>query len=116
MHGLGPLESAIMTTVWEAGQPLTVQQARERLNYRCSKGNEPAYSTVMTVMTILCRKKLLMRARNLRPGHPRAWWYQARLTREDYLASIIRDALDCSPDPQAVTRQVLPRPRSQRPY
>lgn len=50
--GLGPLESAIMTAVWDAAQPLIVGAARERLDYRASSGGVPAYTTVMTVMNI----------------------------------------------------------------
>jgi predicted transcriptional regulator len=102
--GLGPLESAIMTVVWDAGQPIIVGAARERLNYQASGGSVPAYTTVMTVMNILWHKALLSRAKNLGEGHPRAWWYEARVTREEYLADIIRPALECAPDPAAVMR------------
>ena len=79
--GLGPLESAVMTAVWAARQPLTVRAARERLDYRASGGGVPAYTTVMTVMNILWRKGLLSRAKDLgragaglvvrSPRHPR---------------------------------------------
>ncbi len=105
--GLGPLESAIMTVVWDAGQPLTVRAACERLNYRASDGGAPPYTTVMTVMNILWRKALLSRAKDLGEGHPRAWWYEARVTREDYLAAIIRPALECAADPAAVMRRAV---------
>jgi predicted transcriptional regulator len=107
--GLGPLESAIMTTVWNAGRPLTVGDARDGLDYRTSGGDVPAYTTVMTVLAILWRKGLLARAKNLREGHPRAWWYEARITREDHLAAVIRQALDCAADPAAVLHRALPR-------
>jgi predicted transcriptional regulator len=103
--GLGPLESAIMTVVWDAGQALTVRVARERLDYRASGGGEPAYTTVMTVMNILWRKGLLSRAKDLREGHARAWWYEAHVTREEHLAAVILAALECAPDPAAVMRR-----------
>jgi predicted transcriptional regulator len=32
--GLGPLESAIMTVIWDAGQPLSVRVVRERVDYQ----------------------------------------------------------------------------------
>ena len=106
--GLGPLESAIMT-VWDAGQPLTVRAVRDRLDYRASDngdGHDPAYATIMTVMGILWRKGMLTRAMGAQAGNRRAWWYEARVTREDHLAPVIRDALNCAPDPAAVLRRV----------
>jgi predicted transcriptional regulator len=106
--GLGPLESAIMTVIWEAGQPLTVRAARDRLDYRSGDGDDPAYTTVAAVMTNLWHKGLLKRARCLGEGNARAWWYQARVTREDHLAAIIGGALECAPDPTAVLRLVPP--------
>ena len=103
--GLGPLESAIMTVIWDAGQPLTVRAACERLDYRASGGGAAAYTTVMTVMNILWRKGLLSRAKDLGEGQARAWWYEARVTREEHLAAVIRAALECAPDPAAVMRR-----------
>jgi predicted transcriptional regulator len=99
---LGPLESAVMTTVWNAREPLTVRGCRERLDYEASHGEPPTYSTVMTIMVILWRKGLLLRAKNLGDGHPRAFWYQARVTREDYLAGVIGLVLCCASDPVAL--------------
>lgn len=105
--GLGPLESAIMTVIWDAAQPLTVRAVRDRLGYRKGDGETPAYTTVMTVMTILWQKELLTRARNLQDGNPRAWWYKPRITRDDHLAAVIRQALDCTPDPMAVLHRAV---------
>ncbi len=108
MPGLGPLESAIMTVIWEAGQPLTVRTARDRLDYRSGDGDDPAYTTIAAVMTNLWRKGLLKRARRLGDGNARAWWYEARVTREDHLAAIIVGAPECAPDQTAVLRLALP--------
>jgi predicted transcriptional regulator len=105
--GLAPLEAAIMIAIWDAGQPLTVRAALDRLDYSTNEGGDPAYTTVMTVMTILCRKGLLSRARDVPEGNTRAWWYQARVTREDHLAAVIRQALECAPDPLAVLGRAL---------
>jgi predicted transcriptional regulator len=107
--GLGPLESAIMTAVWDAARPLTVRAARDRLDYRASDGDDPAYTTILTVMTILWRKGMLSRARHTE--NARAWWYEACVTREDHLAAIIRGALACAPDPAAVLRRVIAEER-----
>jgi predicted transcriptional regulator len=106
--GLGPLESAIMTVIWDADQSLNVRMVRERLDYLASDGENPAYTTVMTVMAILCRKGFLARAKGPGSGHGRAWWYQARISREDHLAAVIRRALECAPDPAAVLRRATP--------
>jgi hypothetical protein len=62
---------------------------------------------VMTVMNILWRKGLLSRAKDLREGHARAWWYEARVTREEHLAAVIRAALECAPDPATVMRRAV---------
>jgi predicted transcriptional regulator len=105
--GLGPLESAIMTAVWDAGHAVTVRATRDRLAYTTSNGEDPAYTTVMTVMGILCRKGLLAPARTLPGGSTRAQWYEARVTLEGHLAAIIREALDSAPDPAAVLRRAL---------
>jgi len=110
--GLGPLESAIMTAVWAARRPLTVSHVRERLDYRAGHGGEPAYTTVMTVMNILWRKGLLSRAKDLLDGHPRAWWYEARITREDHLAAVIRHTLECTSNPTAVLHRAVSPARS----
>lgn len=96
-----------MTVIWDARCPLTVSAACNRLDYLASHGEPPAYTTVMTVMTILWRKGLLARAMDLGDGHARAWWYEARVTREDHLAALIADALGCASDPAAVLRRVL---------
>jgi len=96
-----------MTVIWDARRPLTVSAACERLDYRASHGEAPAYTTVMTVTTILTRKGLLTRAMDLGDGHARAWWYEAHITREDHLATAIADALGFGPDPAAVLRRAL---------
>ena len=76
--GLGPLESAIMTVLWDAREPLTVRGVRDRLDYRVEDGEDPAYTRVMTVTTILWRKGLLSRDKLPGEADQRAWWYQPR--------------------------------------
>jgi predicted transcriptional regulator len=94
--GLGPLESAIMTAMWDAGKPLAVRTCRDRLDYE-SRDGDPAYSTVATVMTNLAGKRLLAR---VKAGH--TWSYAAQVSREEYAAALIREALACVTDPAAV--------------
>ena len=110
--GSGAAESAIMTVLWDAREPLTVRDVRDRLDYRVEDGDDPAYTTVMTVTTILWRKELLSRDKFLGKGNQRAWWYQPHVTREDHLAGVIRGALACAPDPAAVLLRALPSPGS----
>jgi hypothetical protein len=79
-----------MTAIWDASQPLSVRVVRERLDYQVADGEDPAYTTVMSVMVILWRKGFLDRAKCPGAGHRRAWWYAARISREDHLATVIR--------------------------
>ncbi len=102
LPGLGPLESAIMLALWETREALKVTQVAERLTYP----REPAYTTVMTVLTILCRKNL---ARRHRSG--RAWLYTPTLSRDDYLTQRVRDVVTHARDPEAVVRTALAGPK-----
>ncbi len=104
MPGLGPLESAIMRALWDTPAPLKVMEITERLDYP----REPAYTTVMTVLTILCRKNLACRHRN-----GRAWLYRPTLSRDGYLAQRVRELVMHARDPEAMMRSALTgqRPR-----
>ena len=107
MPGLGPLESAVMTVVWAAGRPVTVRVCHERLDYRTADGGLAAYTTVSTIMGILARKNLLTRVMVDDRGIPwRQWQYKARVSRDGYLAALIREALSRAEDPEAVLRLV----------
>ena len=102
LPGLGPLESAIMVALWDTPAPLNVTQISRRLDYP----REPAYTTVMTVLTILCRKNLARRQRN-----GRAWFYEPTLSRDSYLAQRVRDLVVLARDPEAMVRSALAGPR-----
>ena len=108
--GLGPLESAVMEVMWRAREPITGRTCRERLDYQTRDGEEPSYTTVMVILANLRRKRLLTRvlcARDGgRPGAP-ACKYQGRVSREEYLAAVIRGALACAPDQAAVLAVAL---------
>jgi predicted transcriptional regulator len=106
---LGPLESAIMDVVWEAGEAVTARVVLGRLEYTAHGGTLPSYSAVTTVMTILQHKGLLARARKPgRYGHRAPWWYHPCLSREEHLATVVRAALACARDPAAVLRLAQP--------
>jgi predicted transcriptional regulator len=109
--GLGPLESAIMTAVWNAAEPLTGRDVYRHLDYRGDAGDIPTYTTVATVLAILWRKGLLERAACL-PGTGGRWvWsYQGKVSRESYLAVVVRSALDCTPNRTLVLGLALAAP------
>src|SRR5258708_6550866 len=65
---------------------------------------EPAYNTVLTVMEILYRKGWLERERD-----GRAFRYRATVSREDYTAGLMGEALEASPDRVAALRSFVER-------
>src|SRR6266571_3385834 len=65
--GLGPLEAAIMTVLWNTSRPLRPQEVRDRIDH-----HPVGYTTVAAVLTILRRKGLASRARD-----GRAYVYEA---------------------------------------
>jgi predicted transcriptional regulator len=107
LPGLGPLESAIMLTLWDTPEPLKAADVTRRLAYP----RDLAYTTVMTVLTILCRKDL---ARRHRSG--RAWLYSPTLSRDDYLTQRVRDLVTLARDPEMVMRNALTQPHRQSAY
>src|ERR1700733_10795777 len=79
-----------MDVVWSQDRPLLVREVRERLHY----SRPVAYTTVMTVMTILHGKGVLRREK-----HGRAWRYWPAERREEHgarlMAEILRSGADC---------------------
>ena len=67
-------------------------------------GREPAYNTVLTVVEILYRKGWLEREKD-----GRAYRYRATVTREDYTAGLMGEALETSPDRVAALRSFVGR-------
>jgi predicted transcriptional regulator len=56
---LGPLEAEVMAVVWRADAPVSVRDAVEQLN--ADRTAPLAYTTVMTVMSRLAGKGILVR-------------------------------------------------------
>ncbi len=98
MRGFGDLEAAIMERVWAAGQPLLVREIRQTLE------PERAYNTVWTVVEILYRKGWLTREKD-----GRAYRYVATVSREDYTAGLMGEALAASTDRAATLRRFAER-------
>jgi predicted transcriptional regulator len=93
MRGFGELEAAIMDRIWSAGRPLLVREVQQALR------PERAYNTVWTVTEILYKKGWLTREKD-----GRAYRYQATVTREEYTAALMGEALAASTDRAATLR------------
>jgi len=85
----GDLEATVMDQLWDAGRPLSVREVVELLRPE----RVLAYTTVMTVLDNLHRKRWLRRHRD-----GRAWRYEPVLTRQDYIAQLMHEALAVSDD------------------
>jgi predicted transcriptional regulator len=77
---MGDLEAEIMECVWERG-PVSVKEVHRCLEER----REIAYTTVMTVMTRLAGKGLLVSR-----SQGRAYIYEAAADREAYCSNVVR--------------------------
>jgi predicted transcriptional regulator len=84
LREFGQLESAIMEVIWSQERPLVVREVRERLHYP----RPVAYTTVMTVLTILHGKGVLRREK-----HGRAWRYWPEEQRAEHDARLMTEIL-----------------------
>ncbi|CAM5582363.1 Transcriptional regulator OS=Streptomyces microflavus OX=1919 GN=Smic_09020 PE=3 SV=1 [Streptomyces microflavus] len=89
MRRLGELEAEIMDCLWRWNRPATVREVVDDINER----RPVAYTTVMTVATILFNKGWLLRGKQ-----GRAWLYTPVRSREAYSAALMEDALGASED------------------
>jgi predicted transcriptional regulator len=78
---LTPLDLAIMNVLWETGAA-PVTEVQERL----AKTHALAYTTVQTMLNILCRKGKLTRTLV-----DRAYHYKPKVTRRKAVGSALRD-------------------------
>jgi BlaI family transcriptional regulator, penicillinase repressor len=75
---LHELESEVMEEVWRQAAPTTVRAVLDGVNARATR--ERAYTTIMTIMRRLDKKRLLSREREGKTDI-----YSARMSREEYL-------------------------------
>jgi predicted transcriptional regulator len=94
----GALEAAIMDAVWDAPGPVRVRTVTDELN----RGRVLAFNTVQTVMEKLFYKGWLDRRKD-----GRAHLYAATLTREDYAARLVSEALAVARNPAATLMRVV---------
>lgn len=100
MREFGRLERAIMDVIWAGERPYAVREVRERLRY----ARPVAYTTVMTVMSILHGKGVLRREK-----HGRAWHYWPAEAREDHDARLMIEALHSGGNHRVIMRSFLDR-------
>ena len=79
---LTPLELAIMNILWDRG-PSTVSEVQPEL------AGSPAYTTVMTMLNVLLRKKKVKRVQD-----GRAFRYRPIVTRQRATGSAVEDLVD----------------------
>lgn len=89
MRELGGLEAAVMKRLWAWGRPTTVREVLEDLQ----RERKVAYTTVMTVMSNLERKGLLVRS-----PVGRAYAYEPVGAEADHTAALIAEAIGRSQD------------------
>lgn len=80
---LGDLEKVIMETLWRLENPSTVTEVQKAM-----PGEPRAYHTVTTVMTRLCKKGLLRRAKRRD-----VWHYSPRLSQEEFRREVAREVI-----------------------
>ena len=98
MRGFGDLEAVVMDDLWSREGTTTVREVFEDLR----RSREIAYTTVMSTMDNLHRKGWLSRERQ-----GKAFLYWPSLTREQYSARLMRDALDGGGNPGLVLSHFL---------
>lgn len=88
-RGLGDLEADIMRRLWDATGPVSVRDVLLSL-----EDDRPlAYNTVKTVMERLYAKSLLTRVES-----GKAYLYRPAMTRAEFTAGLMLDALDETAD------------------
>ena len=99
----GTLESAVLTILWQAGEPLSPAEVRERLAVHDRDGAEElAYTTVVTILTRLVEKNALKRERD-----GRAFRYAPVSDEAGLAARRLTAVLDQSPDRDAVLSRFI---------
>mgnify|MGYP000055912060 CR=1 FL=1 len=84
-RGFGDLEAVVMDCVWDYAEPVTVREVFDEISQR----RQIAYTTVMSTMDNLYRKRWLKRQRD-----GKAYLYQASMSREERSARLMKAAFD----------------------
>lgn len=92
-RGFGDLEAVVMEHVWDHAGPVTVRDVFDELSRR----RQIAYTTVMSTMDNLYRKRWLTRERS-----GKAYVYRPPMGREERSARLMKAAFDSGGDTSAV--------------
>jgi predicted transcriptional regulator len=105
LAGTGQLERAVLQVLWDSAGPVSGRDVLTALAAADGTGAAPrelAITTVLTVLDRLRRKGLVRRERS-----GRAHLYEAALSREDYVADLMLEALGQAPDRGAALTRFL---------
>ncbi|HEY1620566.1 MAG TPA: BlaI/MecI/CopY family transcriptional regulator [Streptosporangiaceae bacterium] len=102
MAGSGELERAVLAVLWDSPRPAAARDVLTALAARDGAQRELAVTTVLTVLDRLRRKGLVARERA-----GRAHLYRAAVSREDYVAGLMLEALGQAGDRGAVLTRFL---------
>jgi predicted transcriptional regulator len=102
LAGTGQLERAVLQVLWDRPEPAGARDVLTALTAREGAERELAITTVLTVLDRLRRKGLVRRERS-----GRAHLYQASVSREDYVAGLMLEALGQAPDRGAALTRFL---------
>jgi predicted transcriptional regulator len=83
---LGALEAQVMDAIWQAKEPVCVEDVRSAL---ATHGKDAAYTTIMTTLSRLNKKGLL--AREMRG---KAYYYSPRVTRSELSSTVTKQVID----------------------
>ena len=97
-RGSGELEAEVLTVLWSSERPMTAADVRSAL------GRDLADTTVMTILSRLIGKGLVMRSRE---GGERVFRYAPTAGRADHLAEQMHAFLASGEDHRAVLARFL---------
>ncbi|MDR8020253.1 BlaI/MecI/CopY family transcriptional regulator [Nesterenkonia aerolata] len=96
MATLGELERSVMSRLWDEPQALSANELRHQL------GEDLAVTTVLTVLSRLEKKGLVVRDRGLRPHR-----YSAAASREEHTVELLNEVLGTAADREAVLARFI---------
>jgi predicted transcriptional regulator len=104
MAQLGELERSIMDALWASENSLSATELQEALDERArdSGGKQLAVTTVLTVLSRLEHKGLVVRDRTVRPH-----LYRASSSHADHTADLMHEILGSSTDRSEVLARFL---------
>jgi predicted transcriptional regulator len=104
MAQLGELERSIMDALWASENPLSATELQETLEElaRDTSGKQLAVTTVLTVLSRLEHKGLVVRDRTVRPH-----LYRASSSQADHTAELMHEILGSSTDRSEVLARFL---------